>query len=331
VPTVRTGPVIGLIVQLVLLAGLAATVGLGVAGWLAGVMYGAVTCAALTWGLHRSGAVGLGPADRVTLTRATLVGGVAALTADSFDRPAPVGVMVILTVVALVLDGVDGQVARRTGTASALGARFDMEVDAFLLLVLSVYAMGPMGGWALMIGAMRYAFVVATWALPWMRGALPPRYWRKVVAATQGVVLVFATADVLPRSLMAVALAASLALLIESFGRDVGWLWRHRLVQPAHDHGAGSSSRVGPETRTREQAAAHVKPDVAAAQVETIRSRSNGGRQSPSVPRSVTLRYPAAAAATSATLVTACEDDACGRCERHQGDPVRSRAIGYAR
>ena len=41
---------------------------------------------------------------------------------------------------ALALDGVDGQVARRTGTASELGARFDMEVDAFLILVLSVAA-----------------------------------------------------------------------------------------------------------------------------------------------------------------------------------------------
>ena len=41
--------------------------------------------------------------------------------------------------VALALDGVDGQVARRTGTVSALGARFDMEVDAFLVLVLSVH------------------------------------------------------------------------------------------------------------------------------------------------------------------------------------------------
>src|SRR5262249_8005214 len=80
VPSVRTGPVVGLVGQLVLLDVLARTVGLGAAGWLAGMAYGLVTCAALTRGLHRSGATALGPADRVTLTRATLVGGVAALT-----------------------------------------------------------------------------------------------------------------------------------------------------------------------------------------------------------------------------------------------------------
>jgi phosphatidylglycerophosphate synthase len=216
VPTVRTGPLIGLAGQVVLLATLAGIVGLGTAGWLTG--------------LHWSGTAALGPADRVTLTRATLVGGVAALAADSFPRPAPVTALVGLVVVALVLDGVDGWVARRTGTASALGARFDMEVDSFLLLVLSVYVAGPMGGWVLAIGAMRYAFVVAIWLLPWMRGTLPPRYWRKVVAATQGVVLVVATADVLPRPLLATALAASLVLLVESFGRDVLWLWYHRSV-----------------------------------------------------------------------------------------------------
>jgi hypothetical protein len=95
-----------------------------------------------------------------------------------------------------------------------------------------------------MIGAMRYAFVVATWVFPWMRGTLPPRHWRKIVAATQGVVLVFAAADVLPRPQLAAALAASLALLIESFGRDVGWLWQHRLVQPGQHHGVDHRHRL---------------------------------------------------------------------------------------
>ena len=140
--------------------------------------------------------------------------------------------LVAIAIVALVLDAVDGQVARRTGTASGLGARFDMEVDAFLILVLSVYVARPMGAWVLAIGAMRYAFVVLSWALPWLRGPVPPRFWRKVVAATQGVVLVFAAADVLPAPLMVAALAAALALLVESFGRDIVWLWRHRAVEP---------------------------------------------------------------------------------------------------
>ena len=73
-----------------------------------------------------------------------------------------------------------------------------MEVDAFLILVLSVYVARSSGAWVLAIGAMRYAFVAAGWVLPWMRGQLPPRYWRKVVAAIQGIVLVVAAPAAAP-------------------------------------------------------------------------------------------------------------------------------------
>ncbi|WP_442932419.1 CDP-alcohol phosphatidyltransferase family protein [Micromonospora sp. NBC_01699] len=256
--TVQSGPKIGLIVQVVLLAGLAGTVGLGIAGWLAGGVYGAVMCVLLGRGLRDSGADRLSPADRVTLGRATLVGGVTALTADSFSRPTPVTLLVTLTAVALALDAVDGYVARRTGTVTALGARFDMEVDAFLLLVLSVYAVAPVGGWALAIGGMRYVFVAAIWVLPWMRGTLPPRYWRKVVAATQGIVLLLAAADLLPRPLTVGAVAVALALLVESFGRDVLWLWRHHPVAPDRRPRPEPSVRVAPSIRTGSGLPAHV-------------------------------------------------------------------------
>jgi phosphatidylglycerophosphate synthase len=146
----------------------------------------------------------------------------------------PVGVLVALAAVALVLDYVDGWVARRTASASALGARLDGEVDAFLILVLSVYVAPTAGAWVLAIGVARYAFLVAGWLLRWMRAPLPRRDWRKVVAATQGITLTIAAAGVVPPVLMQAALAGALALLAESFGRDVWWLWRNRHTdQPA--------------------------------------------------------------------------------------------------
>jgi phosphatidylglycerophosphate synthase len=231
VRVVHTGPVTGLLAQLVLLAALAGTVGLSGSGWVVGIACGVITNALLARGLARFGADRLGPADQVTLIRATLAGGVAALTADPYGRPAPVTTLVALTVVALVLDAVDGWVARRTETESTLGGLFDGEVDAFLILVLSVYVARSAGAWVLAIGAARYAFLAAGWMLPWMRRTLPQRYWRKVVAATQGVALTIAVPDVLPRFLTNAVLAVSLALLAESFGRDVGWLWRRRHVE----------------------------------------------------------------------------------------------------
>ena len=63
-----------------------------------------------------------------------------------------------------------------------------------------------------------------------------------MVAATQGVTLTIAAAGVLPAALTRVGLAVALALLAESFGRDVWWLWRHRHAfageaSPETEHG----------------------------------------------------------------------------------------------
>jgi phosphatidylglycerophosphate synthase len=188
----HAGPAIGLIAQVLLLAALAETVGLGGAGWVVGITCGVIANTALALGISSYGSDRLSPADWVTLARATLAVGVAALVADSFDQPAPLAMLVTLTVVALMLDTVDGRVARRSRTASALGARFDGEVDAFLILALSVYVARSAGAWVLAIGAARYVFLAAGWVLPWLREPLPPRYWRKVAAATQGIVLAIA-------------------------------------------------------------------------------------------------------------------------------------------
>jgi hypothetical protein len=95
-----------------------------------------------------------------------------------------------------------------------------------------VYVARSTGAWVLAIGAARYAFLAAGWPLPWMREPLPPRHWRKVVAATQGIVLTIVAADVLPQALSRAALVVSLALLAESFGRDVWWLRSHRGPTP---------------------------------------------------------------------------------------------------
>jgi phosphatidylglycerophosphate synthase len=230
--TVETGLLAALIAQMLLIAALAGAVGLSPAGWVVGVTCGVITNATLARGLSRYGADRLGPADWVTLARATLAVGVAALIAGSFDQPAPVPMLVSLTVFALALDAVDGWVARRTRTTATLGSHFDAEVDAFLILVLSVYVARSAGAWVLAIGAARYAFLAAGWSLPWLREPLPPRYWRKVVAATQGIVLTIAVAGILPRALTQAALVAALALLAESFGRDVWWLRSNR--DPAH-------------------------------------------------------------------------------------------------
>ena len=145
------------------------------------------------------------PANVITSVRAVLAVVVAVI--------GPTDVGLALVVVALALDWVDGQVARRTGTTSAFGARFDMETDAFLILVLSAYAAPSYGWWVLLIGAARYLLWLAERVLPWLRRPVPPRYWRKVVAAVQGVVLAVAVSGLLPSLLSQALLLGALALL----------------------------------------------------------------------------------------------------------------------
>ena len=239
---VPTGPLIGFVCLLALLGVLTATTGLDASGWLAGVACGAGLAALLARALKRHSQVGMGPADSVTLARAVLACGVAALTVDSFGRQSPAAILVALSTVALVLDGVDGRVARRTDTTSAFGARFDMEVDAFLIMVLSVYVARESGWWVLAMGLARYAFVAAGWVLPWLRGPLPPRQWARVVAAIVGVVLTVAAADILPDAVTTAMLLVALGLLIESFGRCVWGLWVRGRVSHTRRHGRGAAT-----------------------------------------------------------------------------------------
>jgi phosphatidylglycerophosphate synthase len=239
----QAAPATGLIAQVLLLAVLAATAGLGAAGWVIGVACAATIAALLARGLARNPGDRLGPASWVTLARTTLAVGVAALTADSFTQDTPVALLVTLAAVALALDLVDGWLARRTGTASALGARFDGEVDAFLILALSVYVASTFGAWVLAIGAARYLFLAGEWLLPWMRAPLPERRWRKLVTAAQGVVLTVAAAGILSRALTQALLVAALTLLAASFGECMWWLWRHRHAVPEQGPEGDASRR----------------------------------------------------------------------------------------
>jgi phosphatidylglycerophosphate synthase len=240
--TVHQGVRWGVLAQVVVLAGLVGAGSVGVVGAVAGVAYAAVAVGLLSRALGRSGAGTMGPADLVTLVRAVLVGGVAALVAGSSGGSGSAVALTVLAAVALVLDAVDGRVARRTGSVSAVGARFDMEVDSVLVLLLSVQTARWLGPWVLAIGSVHYLLVLARRALPWLRAAAPPRYWCKVVAAVQGIVLTVAATAALPRAVAVASLLLVAVLLAESFGREVWWLWRAHL---AASRGRAGSAVVG--------------------------------------------------------------------------------------
>lgn len=223
---VHSVPWAAMIGTVALCAVLSTVVGLGVIGWVTGALAGGGLAAALatTLGRHVPG-----PADAVTTVRAVLACGVLVLTADALVATPHTTALVAMGATALALDAVDGKVARRTGSATPWGARYDMEVDAFLIAVLSVHvAAQTHWWWVLGIGAMRYAFVAAGRVWSWLRRPSPPRWSAKAVAAIQGITLLMAASGLLPAAWNALLLGAALALLVESFGRQCWWLWRHR-------------------------------------------------------------------------------------------------------
>jgi phosphatidylglycerophosphate synthase len=125
---------------------------------------------------------------------------------------------------------VDGWLARRGGHVSDFGARFDMEVDGVLALVLALlaYAGGHAGALIVLLGVPLYLFRVAQIALPWLRGDLPPRFSRKLVCVVQIAVLIAVLVPPVSRPVADLLAAVAAAGLLWSFLVDIRWLWRAR-------------------------------------------------------------------------------------------------------
>ena len=169
-----------------------------------------------------------GAANRVTLLRAGITALAAGLIGRSELTPNQNWFIAGLAGLALLLDGVDGWLARRHGLESPFGARFDMEVDAFFILVLAalVHQTDKAGGWVLLSGAMRYGFVALGHALPWLNRPLPPRKRRQTVCVIQTTVLAVCLTPLLVPPWATALAALGLGLLALSFTIDIVWLAR---------------------------------------------------------------------------------------------------------
>lgn len=170
-----------------------------------------------------------GPANQMTTVRALLVSLAAGFIGEA-RLPAIATAAATVGGAATALDGVDGWLARRTGLASAFGARFDMETDALLIQVLSVLAWqhGKAGAWVLACGLMRYVFVACGRMWPWLQRPLFPSIRRKAICVVQLAGLIIALLPWIEPPLSAWIAAVSLAALAYSFLADCFWLWQRR-------------------------------------------------------------------------------------------------------
>lgn len=222
---------------------------LGALTWVAGIAIGSLAGFGLGYVIkalvvYASGAVlvwrGLpkahphprfGPANRVTLLRMALSALLAAVVGEPLGQPDTIAwVIVVAATVTAVLDAADGPLARRSGMASDFGARFDMETDAWLTLVLCglIVQFDKAGAWVLAAGLMRYAFVAAARLWPWLSGTLPASLRRKAVCVAQITTLIVCLGPIVPHALSSALAAASLLVLAWSFAVDVRTLAKTR-------------------------------------------------------------------------------------------------------
>src|SRR6185436_13268646 len=84
------------------------------------------------------------------------------------------------------------------------------------------------GVWILLAGLLRYLFVAASYALPWLSRALPPSRRRQAVCVVQVGTLIACVSPLFPPPASNVVALVGLVLLVWSFGVDVAWLARGR-------------------------------------------------------------------------------------------------------
>jgi phosphatidylglycerophosphate synthase len=179
-----------------------------------------------------------GAANLVTLVRAAAVAFLAGIAAR--DAPLSDALRLGVTMVGfggLLLDGVDGWVARRFRLASRYGARFDMEVDALSMMTITLLLLraGQAGIWVLAIGLLRYHFIAMAWLWPPLARRLPESMRRKAicVAAVGGTLI--ALSPPVGATVASPICAVVLALLVYSFAVDYVWLWHSWRSTPAAD------------------------------------------------------------------------------------------------
>ncbi|GAB7093819.1 CDP-alcohol phosphatidyltransferase family protein [Halolamina litorea] len=168
----------------------------------------------------------LGLANGITLARAVLIAAVAGFVVVDVE-----GALLWAPAVgygtAVLLDGVDGAVARTLGTETRLGQRLDMAVDTtgFVVAPAVAVAWDLLPVWYLLLSAARYCYRGGLFL--WRRaggsvGTLPPSRLRRPLAALQMAFLTVALLPPAPTPLIRTVAPVVLLPSLVVFARD--WL-----------------------------------------------------------------------------------------------------------
>ena len=194
-------------------------------GWSGWVAFPAAVSFAVLWRYRVPSRsllpIGLGLAD--ALTGARLV--VLILAAASTDGAVAEWVLWALAL-NVVLDVLDGYVARKLAAATPFGAVLDREVDAFFVLVayLHLYVDGWLGAWVLFAGILPYAYRLLASVAP---APVAAENKERAAGPLAGLNFAMLLAAVALPAYSAPILVASVTVVCVSFGLSFRSLYRH--------------------------------------------------------------------------------------------------------
>ena len=162
-----------------------------------------------------------GSANMITSLRLLLIFGLM-LGSSVFSHE----LLAFLGVLTLLADGVDGYLARRFQTTSFFGGYYDMETDAFFVLSMSavLYITGLAGGWILLIGLTRYAFVLIKMFIKEKKQIQTRSYLGQFIAVfLMGSLL---TGLLVPKAIYLPLIVLAGVMVLFSFVRELVWIIR---------------------------------------------------------------------------------------------------------
>ena len=164
---------------------------------------------------------GFGLANAITTLRLAVTLGILL-----FGKSWPGSWLFCAALAIVTLDGVDGRAARRLGTTSEFGGRYDTAVDSLYTLALAalLQARGTLGAWVLLAGAWHYLYVLVIFVFEARREASRSRLGATVFVAlvsTMGAAFLLPVEWAAPLVGLAVAVQSLsfLKSLWECFGR----------------------------------------------------------------------------------------------------------------
>ena len=137
---------------------------------------------------------------------------------------------IILALISLLLDGLDGFISRRHNNTSKFGELFDQESDNFLMFVLSIslYINKDIGLYVLLIPAYLYIFIALMTKYSWLKNTLPDSILRKSVCVVTTILMIISHEVYLNEYIFKFIINLALFIITFSFSKDIIWLYRNK-------------------------------------------------------------------------------------------------------